>query len=126
MIANQRNALVQLLALLVIGASVVETVRGQDWDLTVVLGAVVLLQGVVLAGVWARRRPVGLRADLASWIEEHAAATGEPAARVADRCVAAYRAGLAADDHLSEVRNPELRSAERSADLASLDRPYRS
>lgn len=96
MIANQRNALVQLLALLVVGASVVETVRGGDWDLTAVLGAVVVLQVAVLTGVWARRRPVGLRADLASWVEEHAAATGEPAGRVADRCVAAYRAGLTA------------------------------
>jgi len=101
MIANHRNALVQLLALLVTAASVVETMRGRNWDLAVVLGVVVLLQVAVLAGVWARRRPVGLRADLAGWIEEHAAATGEPAARVADRCVAAYRAGLTADDRIS-------------------------
>jgi hypothetical protein len=94
MIRNQRNALVLLLAVLVSLAGIVETVRGRNWDLAVVLGVVVLLQLAVLAGLRAGRRPVSLRADLATWIDEHAVATGEPARRIADRCVAAYRAGL--------------------------------
>lgn len=109
MIANHRNALVQLLALLATGASMVETVQGRDWDLTVVLGVVVALQAAVLAGLRTRRRPVGLRADLAGWIEEHAAATGEPAARLADRCVAAFRAGLTTDDRADRTRPDVVR-----------------
>ena len=42
-----------------------------------------------------RRRSVALRADLAGWIDEVSAVTGESAEDVADRALSAYRAATA-------------------------------
>ena len=45
----------------------------------------------------ARRRSVAIRADLATWIDEVSAATGESTSTVADRALSAYRAAMARD-----------------------------
>lgn len=97
MIAAQRHALLLLLSVLVSAVGLVETVTGQNWDVAVLLAVVTVLQLVVLVGLRTRRGSVGLRADLTTWVHEQAAATGEPAQRVVDRCVAACRAGLVVD-----------------------------
>ncbi len=89
-----RNAAVLLLALLVTAAGLFEVVAGRSWDLVVVFALIAVLQLVVLGGLWVHRRPVGLRGDLAAWIDEHAVATGESAERIVDRAVSSYRAGL--------------------------------
>jgi hypothetical protein len=79
----QRRSVVILLALLVTAVGLVA-----------IFALIAVLQLLVLGGLRVGRRAVGVRADLATWIDEQAAATGEPAARITDRAVASYRAGL--------------------------------
>lgn len=77
--------------------AVLDAGRERSWDLVVLLGAALLLQlGLVAAGTGARRE-VALRADLYAWAAQRSADTGEDLDHVADRCVAAYRAGLTSD-----------------------------
>lgn len=94
MIPVHRHAVVLLLSVLVTAVGQVEVIAGRSWDVVAIFALIGLLQLVVLGGLRVGRRPVALRADLATWIDEHAAATGEPASRITDRAVAAYRAGL--------------------------------
>lgn len=96
MSVGRRHALVLALALLVTSVGLFEAALGDNWDLFVVLAVAVGLQLALFTGWWAGRRSVDLRADLAAWLDEQAMATGEPAERLLDRSVAAYRAGLAA------------------------------
>jgi hypothetical protein len=72
----------------------IDATIGRNWDLVVVIGLVLVLQVGALAKVSRGRPAVSLRGDLARWLEDRAAATGEPAEQIADRAVAAYRAGL--------------------------------
>jgi hypothetical protein len=97
MISVQRNVIALVLALLVTSVGLVDAAIGRQGDLVAIFGLAGALQLVALAGLRAGHRPVRLRPDLSAWVDEHAAATGEPAQRLADRCVAAYRAGLTAD-----------------------------
>jgi hypothetical protein len=95
--STRRNVLLLALAALATTVATIDAVTGRDWDLTALLAAAVALQVAAIAGVLGRRRSIELRPDLASWLREQAAATGEPAERVADRALAAYRAGLTGD-----------------------------
>jgi hypothetical protein len=97
MIAARRNALLLSLALVATAVGLVDAVIGGQADFVVVFVLAGLLQAAVLVGLRSGPRPVLLRADLAAWVYEHTAATGEPADRLVDRCVAAYRAGLTAE-----------------------------
>jgi hypothetical protein len=45
-----------------------------------------------------RRRPLAVRADLAAWLDEVSATSGEPIEVILDRSVSAYRAGMCAGD----------------------------
>jgi hypothetical protein len=72
----------------------IEGAATRQWDLVVVFGLTLLLQLLLLARTSVGRPPVPLRNDLVAWLRERAAATGEPLERLADRCVAGYRAGL--------------------------------
>ena len=73
---------------------VVDAVRTDEGDLVLVLSVLLVLLVAALASTLRLRRAVELRPDLAGWLREQSAATGEPVERLADRCVAAYRAGL--------------------------------
>ncbi|MGY1726328.1 hypothetical protein ACI79J_05105 [Geodermatophilus sp. SYSU D01062] len=88
------TVVLQLVALLGVAVAVVDALRGSDGDLLLLLGAVALVQLAALAARARGRSAVALRPDLAGWLHQQAAATGEPVERLADRCVAAYRAGL--------------------------------
>ncbi|MCF6734328.1 hypothetical protein [Blastococcus sp. KM273129] len=83
-----------LLALLGVLVGAVDAARGGDGDLVVLLAAVGVVLAAALVLVLRSRHRIALRPDLATWLRRRAAATGEPADRLADRCVAAYRAGL--------------------------------
>ena len=96
-----RTAALLLLALLVSGVGLVDAWRGGDSDLTTLLAVLVVLNGAALAGLRSARRGPALRPDLTAWLHQQAGATGEPVDRLADRCVAAYRAGLVDDRELS-------------------------
>ncbi|MGY1616188.1 hypothetical protein ACI797_05530 [Geodermatophilus sp. SYSU D00691] len=93
----RRIPLLQAAALVGVVVALVDTIRDSDPDLGLLLGAVLVLQlGALLAGARGRSA-VALRPDLTAWLHRQAGATGEPVERLADRCVAAYRAGLTAE-----------------------------
>lgn len=91
-----RSSPLVLLAAALLGTAValVDAVRRGDSDTTLVTTAVLALLLALGAALLRTRHTVPLRPDLAAWLGRQAAATGEPVERLADRCVAAYRAGL--------------------------------
>jgi hypothetical protein len=94
MVSIARSAFVLVLAILATGAGLLDAVAGQAWDLVAVFALLAALQLIVLTGLHTERRLIRLRPDLADWLRQQADATGEPVEVLADRCVAAYRAGL--------------------------------
>ncbi|MGY2003698.1 hypothetical protein [Blastococcus sp. SYSU DS1024] len=82
------------MALIGVALALVDALRDADTDLALLLGAVAVVQLAALAACLRGRSAVALRPDLAAWLRRQTAATGEPLDRLADRCVAAYRAGL--------------------------------
>ena len=89
----RRDAMVIGLALLVTAVALVEAVAAHWWDQVALLAAIA---GLLLALFTARRtgrRGADVRSDLARWLDDQAAATGEPAGQLLDRCIATYRAG---------------------------------
>lgn len=89
-----RTAVLLALTLVPAVVALVDVVRDGDTDLAVVLVALVVLLGAALGSALRDRRAVELRPDLVDWLRLQSAATGEPVERLADRCVAAYRAEL--------------------------------
>lgn len=90
-----------LAPLVLVAASVLATVvalvdvlQDGNADLVILLTIVLVLLLAACAAVLRARSAVPLRPDLATWLRRQAGATGEPVGRLADRCVAAYRAGL--------------------------------
>jgi hypothetical protein len=88
-----------LLAAAAVGTAValVDAARSGDTDSVVLLSIVLLLLLALGTSLLRVRSAVLLRPDLGVWLQRQADATGEPAGRLADRCVAAYRAGLTGD-----------------------------
>lgn len=76
----------------VVGA--VDALIARDGDLVVVFVVVAVLQFGLFVGTLAGSRLVPVRHDLASWLDEQSATTGEPVHRIADRCIADRRAAL--------------------------------
>jgi hypothetical protein len=72
--------------------------RAGAWDLVAIFGALMVGLAVLLARTSLHRPLVPVRADLVRWMGRRAAVAGEPTSAVADRAVAAYRAGLTATD----------------------------
>jgi hypothetical protein len=86
----------QTAALVMIGTAVagaVVAVRADVGILAVLFGLIV---AVSIVGLWPRkgRQSVHLRPDLARWLDQVSAATGERVEEVLDRSVSAYRASL--------------------------------
>lgn len=71
-----------------------DAVTASEPDLVCVFAMIVLLSLILLIGSARRRRPVLVRADLARWMADRAAVSGERVEDVADRALSAYRAGL--------------------------------
>ncbi|MCZ2812051.1 hypothetical protein O2W15_11460 [Modestobacter sp. VKM Ac-2979] len=92
-----RTGVLLLVALVVAGVGVVDAARAADTDLVVLLTAVLVLMAAALGTEARHRSAVVLRPDLAQWLRLRAGATGETVDRLADRCVAACRAGLVDD-----------------------------
>jgi len=74
--------------------ALVDALQDGNGDLVVLLTGVLVLLVAAGAAVLRARSAVPLRPDLSTWLRRQAGATGEPVGRLADRCVAAYRAGL--------------------------------
>lgn len=76
-------------ALVVIGAvGLLDAVIGDVWDLAVLFGAVTAIGVVGLVTRAGRRRPVTLRADLATRLDTRARRSGVPFDQLLDRSVA--------------------------------------
>ena len=93
-VPTQRNKLLGVLVAVITVVALVDAALAGTWDLVVVLGLGLLAQLGLIVSLHAPRATVSLRGDLFQWMDERAAATGEPVERIADRCVAAYRAEL--------------------------------
>ena len=91
------TAVLLVIALIATAVGLVDVVRDGDDDLATVFIGLLLVQAVALATAIRGHRGVRLRPDLTTWLTRQATATGEPVERLADRCVAAYRAGLTDD-----------------------------
>jgi hypothetical protein len=72
-----------------------DAARGGIDDLIAVFVIVAALQAMLFFVLrLGRRRQVAVRSDLAEWLEERSAITGETVERIADRCIAQYRADM--------------------------------
>ncbi len=95
--ATQRNRILLWMSTLLMAIATVDALVAATWDLVLVLGLALIVQLIILLTLRGRRPVVPLRDDLYRWLEERSATTGEPFEFIADRCVAAYRAGLSRD-----------------------------
>ena len=75
------------------GLGIVEAARVDHTGLAGLL-CVIALVAVGLAWVLRRRAPVPVRTDLAKWLEDTSAITGESSTELADRAVSSYRAAM--------------------------------
>jgi hypothetical protein len=94
MLTLQRNLLLLGMAMLTVAVGLLDALTAGIWDLAVVLAIIGIFLAVVIAGLRADRQAITVRPDLVAWIRQHAAATGEPPDRLADRAIAAYLNGL--------------------------------
>lgn len=82
------------ISLAIVGVGALDGFISREWDLFFIL----VLSAVVQLYLWVRQRanrvPVGLRHDLAEWLDQRAQRNGEPFDDVLDRAVAWYRGGL--------------------------------
>ena len=71
---------------------------GANWDLVVLFGVITIVTVTDVVRATSGRAPIRLRSDLLAWMDRRAAAHGERMEDVADRAVAAYRAGIVGDE----------------------------
>jgi hypothetical protein len=86
--------------------ALVDVLQDGNGDLVVLLTVVLVLLVAAGTAVLRARSAVPLRPDLSTWLRRQAAATGEPVGRLADRCVAAYRAGLTGESSAGTGAGP--------------------
>lgn len=79
---------------MLVAVATVDAAIGRAWDLVVVCGAAGVCVVALLIADLADRLAVPIRTDLVRWLQRTAADGDERAADVADRAVAAYRAGF--------------------------------
>ena len=93
-------------SVLTIAVALVDVLQDGNTDLVILLTITLLLLLAAGAAVLRARSAVPLRPDLATWLRRQAASTGEPVGRMADRCVAAYRAGLTGEPSAGSAAEP--------------------
>jgi Flp pilus assembly protein TadB len=96
-----------LAAIAVVAAvGVFDAVTGNLWDLVVLLSLILVLAVVGLLWSLGQRRPMTLRADLASSLTSRAQSSGEPLDQALDRAVATYMTALNPQTLNDEDRTP--------------------
>jgi hypothetical protein len=85
---------------------IVDTAIDRQWDVLAVLCVIGFLQLILLTQLHAHRPPVPIRADLVKWLRARAGMTDEDPGHLADRAVAAYRAGLTGELAAPEPKEP--------------------
>ena len=88
------NRMILALAGVVSVVGLADAAVDTDWDEFGLFVLVLVLVVVLAARISWGRPAVPLRGDLVAWLEERAVDGGESPEAVADRAVAAYRAGL--------------------------------
>lgn len=91
-----RTTLAVMVAIAVVGAFAAG--RTDAWDQALIFGAVAIMAAYLLLRTTAARPLVPVRADLVRWLGHRSARTGERPQDLADRAIAAYRAGLVGED----------------------------
>lgn len=92
-----RHKVLVVLAVLAATVGVIDTAMAGQWDLVAVFALVLVpLVGLLVALEWGRQ-VVPVRRDLAAWLRDRSALTGEPLSTAADRAIAAQRAALGED-----------------------------
>lgn len=104
------NRLVVSLALLVAGVGALDSAIGRVWDLFAVFAALVCLLALLGLRISGARQSVPIRRDLVLWLRRRAEAGSEPLEAVADRAVAAFRAGFVGASE--GTSSPERRDAD--------------
>ncbi|BCK56067.1 hypothetical protein NWFMUON74_38390 [Nocardia wallacei] len=94
MSTTRRSSWLLTLVVLAAGIGIIDAATARTWDLVAVFGVIMALAVAAASGLPGGRRVLTLRPDLAHWLALRAAAAGEPPDRVADRAIAAYRAGM--------------------------------
>ncbi|HSH76588.1 MAG TPA: hypothetical protein VLA09_12940 [Longimicrobiales bacterium] len=74
----------------------IDAAIGGSWDLVAVTTLALGLQVAALGGVTRRRHHVHLRADLAGWVNDRAAKTGESVDAVVDRALSDFASRVVA------------------------------
>ncbi len=107
-----RHKVLVVLAALAASVGIVDAGMAGQWDLVAVFALVLIpLVGLFGALEWGRQA-VPLRRDLATWLRDRSALTGEPLSIVADRAVAAQRAALGEAEIADGSPEPHGPSAE--------------
>jgi hypothetical protein len=93
-----RHKVLVVLAAVAATVGVIDTAMSRQWDLVAVFALVLVpLVGLLVTLGWGKQ-VVPVRRDLAAWLRDRSALTGEPLSTVADRAIAAQRAALGEDD----------------------------
>ena len=74
----------------------IDAAIGGSWDLVAVTTLALGLQVAALGGVTRRRHHVHLRADLAVWVNDRAAVSGETVDAIVDRALSDFASRVAA------------------------------
>jgi uncharacterized protein (DUF2336 family) len=88
------SRLVQVMITLAAVVGLVDAIGRRQADLAIVFTIIVVLGVLVLVHSMVGRRDVPVRRDLVRWMADRAAREGEEVEAVADRAIAAYRAGF--------------------------------
>lgn len=97
--AHARGLMITVGVISLIG--LIDAATGRNWDLVVVFGASVVFAAAAAVRLSGKRASIGIRDDLARWLQIRAAQGDEPVERVADRAVAAYRSALTGENELT-------------------------
>lgn len=89
---RMRPLLIVAIVLCAIGA--IDAALDGAWDQVVLFAATTLAVAAAVAVHNPGRQALTLRRDLADWLRSRSELTGEPVETLADRAVAAHRAGL--------------------------------
>ncbi len=75
--------------------AMIDATISSSWDLVAVTGIALGLQIAALGGVTRRRHHVHLRADLAVWVNDRAAVSGETVDALVDRALSDFASRVA-------------------------------
>ena len=112
MTATLRHKVLVSLAAVAAVVGMIDAAMSGLWDLVAVFSLILgPLLGLLASLQWGRQ-VVPLRPDLAAWVRDRCALTGEPMARVAARAVAAQRAARGEGEPSDAGADPPTAEAE--------------